>query len=511
MNENMNIKESKGFDITSLSLKTKTNMIMNLLSFRLTHHKIHVSHTDLDGYGCYLPRYLMEIYNRHWIKRSGHSLYRNKEVKRTSEIVRYSTNNLGNAVIPLVDATLNSVLQSYWNEMYYTTPCSLNILITDIGSIDVNRIQYIFDVYPGTTITIIDHHEIDPNKLRYWNEKEQRMQMMESIPIIIDDYHLTIYFSPDLYLMYVYSKETSAANLCYCLIKQVTYSHVIHNDLTRKFFQWIAAYDTGDFGNWRVDRGEIAMQSLINASFNYYKKRRCPNEEEQEKMEAYLDSYNIEKKRELYGTGFFWTDAVEEFYYSLYKNKFTKQAGGLNTESNLQKLVDIFHAVVPTEEDIYWLSDYSITSATLLSPMEAFGEESERYLRWLEQYARDKYTIRVPLEDLENHCILNIKVEQTIDGMTRSYGFDMKIPAKEITVPLKIMVTLKDEPIPYSLYAKEFLTSEQEKEDGYNMVIQLDTKTKTVNLRSADDRVNCAIICRANGGGGHIRAAGYSY
>lgn len=508
MNENPNVKESKGFDITSLSLKTKTDVIMNLLTYRLSEHKIHISHTDLDGYGCYLPRYLMEIYEHHVHRNTADE----NETKKVSEIVRYSTNNLGNAVIPLVDATVNSVLQSYWNEKYYDILRSLNILITDIGSIDVNRIQYIFDVYPGTTITIIDHHEIDPNKLRYWNENEQRMQTLESIQLIVDDYHLTVYFSPDLYLIYIYSKETSAANLCYCLTKELIYSHILTNDLTRKFFQWIAAYDTGDFGNWRVDRGEIAMQSLINASFNYYKKRRCPNEEEQEKMKACLDSYNIEKKRkELYDGGFSHINMIEEFYYSLYENKFTKQAGGLNTESNLQKLLDIFRAVISTEEDIYGLSEFSTTSATLLSSMEAFGEESDRYLRWLEQYARDKYTIHVPLEDLGNHCILNIKVEQTINGMTRSYGFDMKIPAKEITVPLKIMVTLKDEPIPFSLYAKEFLTSEQEKENGYNMVIQLDMKTKTVNLRSADDRVNCAIICRANGGGGHIRAAGYSY
>lgn len=58
----------------------------------------------------------------------------------------------------------------------------------------------------------------------------------------------------------------------------------------------------------------------------------------------------------------------------------------------------------------------------------------------------------------------------------------------------------------FSLISKELLTSSH-----IDMLVLVDYRNRTVGLRSKDGGVNCTRVATANGGGGHMRAAGFPF
>ena len=58
----------------------------------------------------------------------------------------------------------------------------------------------------------------------------------------------------------------------------------------------------------------------------------------------------------------------------------------------------------------------------------------------------------------------------------------------------------------FSLISKELLTSSH-----IDMLVLVDYRKRTIGLRSKDGGVNCTRVATANGGGGHMRAAGFPF
>ena len=59
----------------------------------------------------------------------------------------------------------------------------------------------------------------------------------------------------------------------------------------------------------------------------------------------------------------------------------------------------------------------------------------------------------------------------------------------------------------FSFYSKEILENDQ----SIDMLILVSKKMKTVELRSAKDDIDCSVIARLNGGGGHQKASGFPF
>ena len=59
----------------------------------------------------------------------------------------------------------------------------------------------------------------------------------------------------------------------------------------------------------------------------------------------------------------------------------------------------------------------------------------------------------------------------------------------------------------FSFYSKEILENDQ----SIDMLILVSKKMKTVELRGAKDDIDCSVIARLNGGGGHPKASGFPF
>ena len=67
---------------------------------------------------------------------------------------------------------------------------------------------------------------------------------------------------------------------------------------------------------------------------------------------------------------------------------------------------------------------------------------------------------------------------------------------------IRVVIDTDEIHYPFSMYAKAYL-----EENNYPILVRI--TPKDVNLRSTDSYSYCYDIAKANGGGGHARAAGF--
>lgn len=427
---------------------------------------IHITHTDLDGYGCAA------------IMKSHAKLLESNCIPCYNEyddVYRTLTNQLGNAVYAVIDETLRTA----FSEHDHSYPkVSFTILITDIGSIQLNeavdRVNTIVEEYHSKSefpqyfkhkvnVVIVDHHK-NPHHPLFNNESTSGT--IDDSAIECAGYRLD--YTTGLYV--------SCQNVSATYLLNYLFSRALHdkfNDfideadvLTRseEVAGIISRYDTGNFGRWRLP-DDMVNNPDTTAILKYVSD------------ETKLNTALYKMKNEEYAKG---NKEAYEFYDILAKyivegESYRKR---LYTEELAQNLLTT-------------TIEYNDFVSNLLHIDNQFGKQCE---------------------------LGNAKIN------------DQRMPiVLQLLAPIdRIFLTVDEHKpdtkgYPFFTYAKEFMSSfraEAAKQNmkfsnilvvRINIIIDENEKAKKIIVSlCSDGTVDCAKLAAHNGGGGHRNAAGFT-
>lgn len=427
---------------------------------------IHITHTDLDGYGC------AAIMKSHAKLLEGNCIPCYKEY---DDVYRTLTNQLGDAVYAVIDETLRTAM----DEHTHSHPkVSFTVLITDIGSIQLNeavdRVNAIVEEYYSKSelpqyfehkanVVIVDHHK-NPHHPRFNNG---------SMPGTIDDSAIDC---AGFRLDYATGLYVSCQNVSATYLLNYLFSHMLHNAyndfideadvLTRseEVAGIISRYDTGNFGRWRLP-DDMVNNPDTAAILKYVSD------------ETKLNTALYKMKNEEYAKG---NREAYEFY------------------------------------DI--LAKYIVEG------------ESYRKRLYTEELAQNLLTTTIEYNDfVSNLRYVGIQFNKQCELGNAVIG-DQRVPVVlQLLAPIDHIYVAFDEQkpdtkgYPFFTYAKEYMASfraEAAKQNTkfsailvvrVNTIIDGDEKIKKIIVSlCSDGTVDCAKLATHNGGGGHRNAAGFT-
>lgn len=427
---------------------------------------IHITHTDLDGYGC------AAIMKSHAKLLEGNCIPCYKEY---DDVYRTLTNQLGSAIYAVIDETLRTAMDEH------TTSCpkvSFTVLITDIGSIQLNeavdRVNAIVEEYHlkselpqyfehKANVVIVDHHK-NPHHPRFNNG---------SMPGTIDDSAIDC---AGCRLDYATGLYVSCQNVSATYLLNYLFSHMLHNAyndfideadvLTRseEVAGIISRYDTGNFGRWRLP-DDMVNNPDTTAILKYVSD------------ETKLNTALYKMKNEEYAKG---NREAYEFY------------------------------------DI--LAKYIVEG------------ESYRKRLYTEELAQSLLTTTIEYNDfVSNLRYVDIQFNKQCELGNAVIG-DQRVPVVlQLLAPIDHIYVAFDvhkpdtKGYPFFTYAKEFMSSfraEAAKQNTkfsdilvvrVNTIIDEDEKIKKIIVSlCSDGSVDCVKLATHNGGGGHRNAAGFT-
>lgn len=390
---------------------------------------IHVSHDDLDGYGCNI---VLECVRKAYPVRFA-KYYADDRYSYYTPVDSYrkhsNTSKLNTEVYDHIDNILSDELYVL-NDAIPHNKIPVYILITDLGGLEIIELENRFKKYTtnGRIINfiVIDHHRTTYSK-DYSDTYGQVIIKHES-----DDQLIRTWFFQ--------SPHASATLHLYNLLtyqpngnrEQLYYGHL------DEFARMVSAYDTGDFGNW-------IMHEFTSESFN-----KVSNQAKLNMLHAYY--------KKLYDNGN--TEAMKMFNKTIVE-LISKKKPNRGNNANIIRTI-LYNEIVDMNK------------------------------KYQQQFAN-----RVDVRSIKH----NRKVELFP-------GLSMMVEDPWIS---EVAVIVDDDintvHYPFSMYAKAYL----ENRNGTHMLmVRVDTvDSKAVSLRSITNDVDCYQIAVANGGGGHIRAAGF--
>lgn len=432
---------------------------------------IHITHTDLDGYGCAA---IMKSHEA-LLERNGIPCY-----SKHDDVYRTLTNQLGSAIYTVIGEMLRTALDRYITDERTASYCktSFTVLITDIGSINLNdavdRVNAIMEEYRSkweqpqyfehkVNVVIVDHHK-NPHHPRFNNG---------SMPGTIDDSAIDC---AGCRLDYATGLYVSCQNVSATYLLNYLFSHTLHNTyndfideadvLTRseEVAGIISRYDTGNFGRWRLP-DEMVNNPDTAAILKYVSD------------ETKLNTALYKMKNEEYAKG---NREAYEFY------------------------------------DI--LAKYIVEG------------ESYRKRLYTEELAQNLLTTTIEYNDfVSNLRYVDIQFNKQCELGNAVIG-DQRVPVVlQLLAPIDHIYVAFDEHrpdtkgYPFFTYAKEFMSSfraEAAKQNTkfsdilvvrVNTIIDEDEKIKKIIVSlCSDGSVDCVKLATHNGGGGHRNAAGFT-
>lgn len=432
---------------------------------------IHITHTDLDGYGCaaimksheaLLERDCIPCYSHH------------------DDVYRTLTNQLGSAVYAAIGEMLRTALDRYITDERTASYCktAFTVLITDIGSISlneaVNRVNAIMEEYRSkweqpqyfehkANVVIMDHHK-NPHHPPLNNE---------SMPGAINDNMIDC---AGFRLDYTTGVYVSCQNVSATYLVNYMFSRMVHdalNDfvdeadvLTRseEVAGIISRYDTGNFGRWRLP-DDMVNNPDTAAILKYVSD------------ETKLNTALYKMKNEEYAKG---NREAYEFYEILAKYI-------VNGESYRKRLY--------TEELAQNLLNTTIEYNDFVS------------------------NLRHADNQLGKQCALGYA---KLDDQSMPIVLQLLVPIDHIYVAVDEQKP-DTKGYPFFTYAKEYMASfraEAAKQNmkfsdilvvRVNLMIDAEDKVKKIIVSlCSDGSVDCAKLATHNGGGGHKNAAGFT-
>ena len=443
---------------------------------------IHITHTDLDGYGCAA------------IMKSHEALLERNCIPWCSQyddVYRTLTNQLGSAIYTVIGEMLRTALDDdmqraamdrYITDEQIASCCkvSFTVLITDIGSIHLNeavdRVNTIMEEYRSkweqpqyfeykANVVIVDHHK-NPHHPLFNNG---------SMPGAINDNMIDC---AGFRLDYTTGVYVNCQNVSATYLLNYLFSRMMHDNLNVIFADEadvltrseevagiISRYDTGNFGRWRLP-DDMVNNPDTTAILKYVSD------------ETKLNTALYKMKTEEYAKG---NREAYEFY------------------------------------DI--LAKYIVDG------------ESYRKRLYTEELAQNLLTTTIEYNDFVSnlHRVDNQFNKQCELGYAKiDDQLSMPIVLK-LLVPIDHIYVAVDEQkpdtkgYPFFTYAKEYMASFRAEAAKQNMMFN-DILVVRVNLNiDAEDKVkkiivslcsdgtlDCAKLATHNGGGGHKNAAGFT-
>lgn len=232
------------FDMHKDSLKNK---LREGLSNMGEHMFVHLSHDDLDGYGCTIVTYLEQ-----WARQHENAPRKNVPCIVSSNYIFHNTNQLNKDMYPVLDGLLSEAMATTHHRKIYC-------LITDIGGIELDDLITRYRKMNAGDITflIVDHHR----SIYQMNTSDMFDQQGIHVYHDAEDNTMACYrdgsrFKVD---MYITNGKISATRALVNLLHDGTISmepnipgwYNILNDLV-DFSIVVSEYDTGNVGEWYI-------------------------------------------------------------------------------------------------------------------------------------------------------------------------------------------------------------------------------------------------------------------
>lgn len=205
----------------------------------------HLSHDDLDGFGCTVISYLQQWYLQRTTKHT------NIPQMMTHNFIWKNTNQLNEKMYPVLDELLVEASAT-------THHRRINVLITDLGGINVETLvsRYRNFNYGNVRFMIIDHH-----RSIYQSIPAQAFgDNMTSVYHDSDDNTIVSYRDGSRFQldMYITNGKISATKALHNLLRQG------HEPRAMDIFaNTVSKYDTGNVGNWKIPANKYGDRAYI--------------------------------------------------------------------------------------------------------------------------------------------------------------------------------------------------------------------------------------------------------
>lgn len=427
----------------------ETTMAMNLADafshLDSNERIVHMSHSDLDGYGCTIlselasficpdqkpdPNGVELIIPR---MNKYYTFFNHSELKKEAVYDRI--------------AGIFTEVSCDQNHRHLT------ILITDIGNVTIEELvsRFRHANHGDVHFYVVDHHRHEyPDRLI--KEREEGKKTGGETHIYTYDGICHAAYRDGLFkidVMQVGSDMSATLALHRLLVRRFPQ---IQADQVRHFAELVSKYDTGHWGNWKVDAIDVMERDHQVMAIRY--------------------------------------DVAEEVFLQMYYKHCSQLCGKKKNSTDLLRFqCRIVAALWTGNKDIAM----SVTAKTAV--YDSIIEMNLNYIRWVNSLKRvHRDSSDEPFEVMDG----------VLFDMPHTEAWDqvMDIDVWPITEE-----NADDIKLPYSMYAKEYLENDP---DASKLLMKVETtKYHSCDMRSADDKYNCYEIAKLNGGGGHPRAAGF--
>lgn len=254
-------------------------MLWNFLALPLDdpeHYElIHLSHADLDGYGCTVVTALFKSIRD-----------ANVTADVTANYHYYNTHKVG-------EDKIYDVLDNIFSErLSFGTHRRLHVLITDLGGINVKNLfdRYAHVNHGDIDFLVIDHHrsiyddDAAINDLfTYTNElKLPRVGVSEIADLRVLGHSAgrvvnITYTTSTVMCSMLIGHDVSATKIYGGLLIAALFGHSLHaehEDLIKnimRFCDLVSRYDTGDFGEWYIPESAVTLEMIKSPIANALK------------------------------------------------------------------------------------------------------------------------------------------------------------------------------------------------------------------------------------------------
>lgn len=449
MSDNKNYFESKFLDMGFISTIMETTMAEELYNdfkhLGSTTKIVHLSHSDLDGYGCTI---LSEL---------------------ASFICPDNLDNQsdfgGTPVVPKINRMYSFINHSKLeseavykriSDIFTEASCDqdhyhLVVLITDIGGITIDELtkRFRYANHGDVHFYVIDHHRHEyPESfiMKKGGKHGEDTYIYTYNGVCFGVYHDGFF---EISVMQTDS-NTSATLGLYKLLK--LHFPQIQTYAVQHFAELVSKYDTGHWGNWRIDK------------IRYM--------DDNNRIMAIKENVNEE--------------ILLQMYY-----KYCSQLCSI--KKNYADLLRFQSHIVAA----LWTNNKDIAMPIIAknAVYDFIIEMNLNYICWIESLKRVHRNSSDDPFEVMNGVAFNMPHTEAWDQV-------MDIDVWPITKE-----NAADNKLPFSMYAKEYLENDT---NAAKLLIKVDTvKYHSCDMRSADDKYNCYEIAKINGGGGHPRAAGF--
>lgn len=237
---------------------------------------VHLSHDDLDGYGCTVVSYIEQ-----WLHQT--SIMRRKSIPTivSTNYITKNTNRINSAVYQEIDMLMQEAMVTAHHRR-------INFLITDIGGIEI---QQLIDRYRNCNagdiyFMIIDHHrsvyQTMPNGMIENGPYNGAYVHHDRDGNTIVSYRSGYSFGIS---MYITNGKRSATKAMFDLIKTNKESPIFE-----EFADTVSRYDTGDVGNWiipeNVDDLDTYYASKISNQVKLNSWWKCSHQERSDHVKS---------------------------------------------------------------------------------------------------------------------------------------------------------------------------------------------------------------------------------